>query len=128
VDLLYSKDGGAFTGLTSINPIELVGTNFNDLVASLSQIGVVKSSLIFRIIVDPAHPTSAQFNADPTTSPTIGAAGTFRFASYSPPSGVFLNPEITGQAVPEPSTVILSGLAIGLLGIASRRRARGSAA
>jgi hypothetical protein len=121
VDLLYSKDGGTFTSLTSTNPIELVGTTFNDSAANLNQVGVVTSSLIFRLVVDPAHATSAVFNADPTSSPTIGAAGTFRFASYSPGNGVFLDPEITGQVVPEPSSLILAGLGIAIAGKATFR-------
>src|SRR3954452_10895545 len=80
MDLLYSKDGGSFTGLTSINPIELFGTNFSNLAIDLSGIGTVNNSLVFRLVVDPAHPTNALFNQDPTADPTIGANGTFRFA------------------------------------------------
>ena len=99
MDLLYSKDGGAFTTLMSVSPIELVGTTFNNLVADLSEIGTVSSSLLFRLVVDPAMATNALFNQDPTADPTILAAGTFRFASFSPAGGTFVNPEITGLAV-----------------------------
>jgi hypothetical protein len=126
VDLLYSKDGGAFTSLASTNPIKLVGTTFNDLAADLSEIGVVTSSLVFRFVVDPSQATSAGFNADSSSNPAIGAAGTFRFASYSPPSGEFLDPEITGQAVPvpEPSGVILAALGAVVVGTATLRGRR----
>src|SRR5262249_5173503 len=92
-----------------------------------SEIGVVKGSLIFRLVVDPNHATSAAFNADPNANPTIGSAGTFRFASFSPPSGEFLNPEITGQAVPEPSTAVLAGISVVMVGLASARRRGGMA-
>jgi hypothetical protein len=121
VNLLYSKDGGSFMSLTSVNPIQLVGTLFNNLVIDLSEIGLVHSSLIFRLMVDPDNPTNALFNQDPSiANPSIGASGTFRFASYSPAPGVFLNPEITGRAIPEPSSVILAG--IGIVAIVSLRR------
>jgi hypothetical protein len=114
MDLVYSKDGGAFTGLTSANPIELFGTTFSNLAIDLTGIGVVSDSLVFRLIVDPAHPTNALFNQDSSVNPAIGANGTFRFASYTPPgTDLFLNPEITGSAVPEPSAIFLAG--IGLL-------------
>jgi hypothetical protein len=128
VDLLYSKDGGAFTSLASTNPIELMGTAFNNLTADLSAIGLVQSSLIFRLVVDPAHPTNAQHNVDSTVDPTIGPNGTFRFASYSPSANVFLNPEITGAAVPEPGPVILLGLGVVVvLGLKASRRASAAA-
>jgi hypothetical protein len=131
VDLLYSKDGGAFTSLSS-NPIELVGTNFNDLTESLAQIGVVDSSLLFKLVVDPNHATSAGFNADPTFPSAIGPIGTFRFASFSPSANVIVNPAITGTAVatgvPEPSTLTLLSLgSLGLVGYGWRRRNRASA-
>jgi hypothetical protein len=131
VDLFYSKDGGAFTSLTSTNPIELVGTNFNNLTASLSGIGTVTSSLLFRLMVDLAHPTNAQFNMDPSLPSAIGPTGTFRFASFSPASGVFVNPAITGQSgqvVPEPASVISLGLGTALLLGAAAFRRRASAA
>ena len=122
INLLYSKDGGSFMTLASVSPIPLSGTDYNNLSADLSPIGLVNSSLIFRLMVDPNNAVSANGGA-------IGSAGTFRFASYSPSGGVFLNPEITGQAVPEPSTVLLLGL--GMLPVAGgvwmRRRARTAA-
>jgi hypothetical protein len=124
VNLLYSKDRGASTKLGSVSPIELMGTTFNDLVASLTEIGVVNSSLVFRIVVDPAHPTNALFNVDPTVDPTIGRNGTFRFASYSPSDGVFVNPEITGSLVPEPASPVMGGIGFALVICAVARQAR----
>lgn len=121
VNLLYSKDGGAFTELASTNPITLNGTQFNNLSADLTEIGLVNDSLIFRLVVDPDNTLSAGGG-------TIGSSGTFRFASYSPSSGVFLNPEITGQAaaaaVPEPSTFFLLGATLTIVGGAFQRRRR----
>src|SRR5262249_2618506 len=110
VDLLYSKDGGAFVSLTSTNPIELVGTNFNNLTANLSEIGRVNSSLILKRGVHPATPTTALSTLNQPADSTIGANGTFRFASFSPSANVFLNPELKGTAVPEPASVALFGL------------------
>ena len=56
-------------------------------------------------------------------STLFASAGTI--IQYSPPSGEFLNPEITGQAVPEPSSVILAGVGMILIGFVSpRKRAR----
>ena len=128
IDLLYSKDGGSFTGLASINPIELLGTKFSNLAIDLSGIGPVNNSLVFRLVVDPAHPTNAQFNQNPTVDPTIGPNGTFRFASFSPPAGGFFNPEITGSVVLEPSAILLAGLGVlPVLGIQLMRRRHGKA-
>src|SRR5262249_40667022 len=106
VDLLYSKDGGAFTPLASVNPIELFGTDFNNLTAHLPPTGVANNSLISPPVVAPAHPTNALFNQTPQANSAIGSAGTFRFGSFSPPPGTdFVDPGITGQALatPEPA-------------------------
>jgi hypothetical protein len=128
VDLLYSKDGGAFQMLGS--PIELVGTTFNNFVANLTPIGTVDSSLVFKLIGDPTLTTNAQNNETPPVSPsTISAAGTFRFASFQDTTGAFLDPVITGQAVPEPASAILFGLGVSaVLGGAAVSRRRASAA
>lgn len=117
MNLLYSKDGGAFMELVSTNPIKLMGTQFNNLIADLSEIGVVSSSLVLRLVVDPDNPTNALFNVNPSVNSEIGSAGTFRFASYSPLGGVFLNPQITGTLVPEPSSALLA--VIGVLGLSA---------
>jgi PEP-CTERM motif len=123
VNLLYSKDGGSFTLLNSTGSIPLMGTDYNNLVADLSEIGVVNDSLVFRLVVDPAHST------DSANGGTIGSGGTFRFASYSPSGGVFLNPEITGDpaapptAVPEPASLFVWSLGlVGLVVVIGRRR------
>jgi hypothetical protein len=127
LDLLYAKDGGAFTSLTSVNPIELMGTAFNNVAANLGEIGQVNSSLVFRLVVDPAHATNAQFNVDPSVNPAIGANGTMRFASYSPSPNLFVNPEITGSIVPEPASMIMGGFGFALVLLAAKRRRRQAA-
>jgi hypothetical protein len=126
VDLLYAKDGSSsFTQLGG--PIKLFANTFNNYVADLSSIGVVHSSLTLEFVADPNHKVSAAFNSGTTTDPTIGPNGTFRFASFSPGDNTFLNPEITGQAVPEPSTALMAGAGIVLVGLARARRRRGVA-
>lgn len=123
INLLFAKDGGAFTPLTSVSPIRLQGANTSNLTIDLSAIGLVLNSLTFRLVVDPARQTNAQFNVDPTANPAIGAAGTFRFTSFSPSGGVFVNPEVIGQLVPEPGSVVLAGLGVALVvGARARRR------
>ena len=93
MDLLYSKDGGAFTTLMSVSPIELVGTTFNNLVADLSEIGTVSSSLLFRLVVDPAMATKRVQSGSHGGSHDLGA-GTFRFASFSPGGGTFVGSRV----------------------------------
>jgi hypothetical protein len=130
VDLLYSKDGGAFTPLSSVNPVKLVGTDFTNLAAPLSEVGTVRSSLIFLLEVDPNHRTNAQFNQDATLSSAISPSGTFRFGSYAPPgtTNVFVNPTIIGAAVPEPASWMLLGLGMTLVLRAGASRRLKSAA
>ena len=126
MDLQYEKDG-ASSWTTLGAPIELVGTTYTDLHADLTSIGTVSSKLLFQLVVDPNMPTNANFNADPTAPSAIGASGTFRFASYTPPgTGEFLNPQITGAAIPEPSSIILIALGLPAIAVAMHGRFAGS--
>jgi hypothetical protein len=126
--LLQYEKNGASSWTTLGSPIKLFGTNFLNYDVELSGIGPVHSELLFQLVVDPAHTTNAQFNSNPSLNPTIGPDGTFRFASFSPSPNVFVNPEITGSAVPEPSSVLLFLFGVpAVAGVALYRRIKRAA-
>jgi hypothetical protein len=109
VRLLYSRDGGAFTPLASAGSIAITpAATLLGETLDLNEIGVVNSSLLLRFVVDAGNPVAVNGGA-------IGSAGTFRFGSFSPSAGVFVNPEITGAAVPEPASIALAGLGVALV-------------
>ena len=122
VDLQYQLNGSSTW--VQLQQFTMMGTAYDNAVVNLSSIGTVTSELLFRLVVDPASGAAGN-NVSPPPSPpyTFADTGTFRFASYENASGVYLNPEITGTAVPEPSSVILGGLGImAVIGAVSRRR------
>jgi hypothetical protein len=115
VDVSYSIDGADFVTLTTLAQ---QGTNYLNSVLDLNQ--VIQSSLVIRFTA--ANDTSANGG-------TIGSAGTFRLSDYSPDGGQTYQPititgDLTLSAVPEPSSVVLCGLGLGLSGLYAARARR----
>jgi hypothetical protein len=71
--------------------------------------------VLFQLIADPLSGAAGP-------GATFADTGTFRFASYEDANGNFLDPTISGSAVPEPSSIILIALGVPAIGIATRRR------
>lgn len=113
IDLQYQANGSSTW--VQLAQYTLPGTNFDNITQSLSALPTITSGVLFQLIADPASGAAG-------TGATFGNAGTFRFASFEDANGNFLNPEITGSAVPEPSTMILFALGVPAIGIAMRRR------
>jgi hypothetical protein len=113
IDLQYEANGSS--SFVQLAQYTLPGTNFDDITTDLSSLPTITSGVLFRLVVD-----STSGAAGPGS--TFADTGTFRFASFEDANGNFLNPEIMGSAVPEPSSMILFALSIPAIGIAMRRR------
>ena len=114
IDLQYQANGS--NTWVQLAQYTLPGTNFDDIVQPLSGVlPTITSGVMFQLIVDPASGAAGPGS-------TFADTGTFRFASFENANGAFLNPEIMGSAVPEPSSIILIALGVPAIGIAMRRR------
>jgi PEP-CTERM motif len=115
VNVLYSVDGGPETLITTL--VQGNATFLNSIL-NFGTAVEVKSS--FEVILRSANNTAANGG-------TVGSAGTLRIGDYLPPGGnqAFQPIKIEGvisAAVPEPSTILLSGAGVALIIVVSRRR------
>jgi hypothetical protein len=113
IDLQYQANGS--TTWVQLAQYTLPGTNFDNITQDLSSLPTITSGLLFRLIVDPASGAAVPGS-------TFADTGTFRFGSFEDPAGDFLNPEMIGSAVPEPSSMVLFALSVPTICIAMRRR------
>ncbi|WP_165074901.1 PEP-CTERM sorting domain-containing protein [Paludisphaera rhizosphaerae] len=114
VNVNISVDGGAFTTFATLTQTT------NDYVNTLLNLNLtVYSSLVIRFVVNLSNPVAANGGA-------IGSGGTFRISDYYDSStqvytATSFTGSVTATAVPEPSSIVLLGLApLGVLALRAR--------
>jgi hypothetical protein len=115
MDVNASVDGGAFT---RVGQITQPSASYVDQLLTFSSVLDVHSSLVIQLTPD---------NNTAANGGTIGTLGTWRIGDYESPQGVFSPITLNGVAVPEPSSLVICGVALACLGVTTRLRRHGEA-
>jgi hypothetical protein len=110
MDVNASVDGGAFM---RVGQITQPSATYVDQLLTFSSVLDVHSSLVIQFTPD---------NNTAANGGTIGSFGTWRIGDYENPQGVFSPITLNGAAVPEPSSLVVCGVALVCLGVMTRLR------